>query len=88
MIQGHILCLNFSDLSDTQDYDLICSKTLRLYNLVSSPDNSLEKFIDNFLSKRSNNLGQLAFCTFHFFLLKVFLGGLFSAPPFHTVFIS
>ena len=44
--------LEFYDLSDTQDYDLICSKTLRLYNLVSSPDNSLEKFIDNFLSKK------------------------------------
>lgn len=44
--------LDGAEISDSQDDDLIRSKILRLYNLIDYPDNSLEKFIDNYLGKK------------------------------------
>ena len=43
--------LEDSEIGDAQDDDLIRSKILRLYQLINYPDNSLEKFIDDYLGK-------------------------------------
>ena len=59
---GLFVCINNSktffllentDLSDGQDFDLLCSKTFRLDELVNAPDNSLETFIDDLLTKEN-----------------------------------
>lgn len=43
--------LESTDLADDQDFDRLCSKTFRLYELVNIPDGALEKFIDNLIAK-------------------------------------
>ena len=38
-----------TDLGDSQDFDLICSKILRLHGLIDSPDSSLAAFVNDYL---------------------------------------
>lgn len=42
-----------TEIADAQDDDFFCSKIYRLYNLVSSSGNPIEKFIDDYLHHKN-----------------------------------